>query len=103
MLTRDARLSNMFGSLDQDIQTRLDRVMDKPSHDTWNDAHGIILRADTVWLTLWQAVLAVDTSFPTSGQVTNMAGDVVEPWPVIPSQILIARALRFAARAHTSV
>ena len=57
----------------------------------------IILRGAGKWLTLWQAILAVDPTFPNTGKVTDQAGRVVEDWRRFPDSVLIARAIRHAA------
>jgi hypothetical protein len=86
---------NMFGKLRPDIKTRLRAVLYQPTEETWEDAKGIIIGADR-FTTLWQAVIAVDPSFPRTGQVTDARGRVVERWKKIPSQETLIKALRYA-------
>jgi hypothetical protein len=73
-----------------DIRARLRRVLLNPTRATWLDAYGIVLRRRAlygVWLTLLEAVIAVDPSFPhTQPDWTTC----------VPDQLLIARSLRYA-------
>ena len=97
VLVTDPRLSNLFGPLGPDIRARLQQVLDDPATH-WDDAHSIILRADQpLARTLWQAVLAVDPTFPKTGPTSDRAGRRITDWARKPSQILIARALKYAA------
>lgn len=86
---------NFFGPLDQSIRRRIRRVITSPNARNWEDAHSVIIGSDG-WMTLWQAVIAVDPTFPRTGRVTNQKGDVLEEWRRIPSTDLILRAVRFA-------
>lgn len=78
---------NMFGKLDRKTRRRLRAVAMNPCQQTWDDAHCIILGHG--FTTLWQAVLAVDPTFTRSKPLD-------EPWPLIPSQQIIVRAIEFA-------
>lgn len=79
---------NMFGELSPAIRKRLDRVLEKPTNNHWDDAFSIIVGADG-WMTLWQAVIAVDPLFPKSKPCDG-------PWPVVPDSFTIRRALKYA-------
>jgi hypothetical protein len=47
------------------LRRRLRRVLEHPTPENWNDAYGIVLRAEPgLTLTLWGAVRAVDENFP---------------------------------------
>lgn len=81
--------SNLFGRLNPELRGRLRRVVDNPCHDTWDDAHGIVLNRHS-WTTLWQAVLKVDPTFPSVGPVDG------EKWPKVPSREVLVRALEYA-------
>jgi len=86
---------NMFGKLKPQYRTMLRAVLYHPSEETWDDARGIIVGADG-WMTLWQAVIAVDPTFPKVGPATDARGRVVERWRRIPSQELLLAALKYA-------
>lgn len=80
--------SNLFGKIKPDIRKRLEAVVAKPSQRTWNDTHGIVLDGSS-FITLWQAVLEVDSTFCRSKPCD-------EPWPMIPSRATLISALRYA-------
>ena len=100
-LTNNPQLTNMFGPLGPDIQRRLRQVLANP-RKYWDRDHGIILRAQDGFgfgLTLWQAILAVDPTFPRSGPRSDREGRKIEDWRRYPDSVLIGRALRYAAHA----
>lgn len=86
---------NMLGPLKPRERTRVRAVLYQPTEETWDDAHGIIVGGDG-WMTLWQAVIAVDPTFPRVGPSTDVRGRVVERWKRVPSQELLLAALRYA-------
>lgn len=79
---------NMFGPLDSDTRRRIEAVVAAPSQKTWEDAHCIIVGSDG-WMTLWQAVLVIDPTFPRSKPHDA-------PWPKLPNRDLILSALGYA-------
>lgn len=87
--------TNLWGRLTSQGRARIMSLLENPSQKTWDDAHGIILDRQN-WLTLWQAILAVEPTFPARGKATDQKGRVVEPWPRIPEPELVLRALRYA-------
>lgn len=103
------QFSNLFGPLNGELRMRLMDLVNNPSEQTWEDARSIILNP-AKFLTLWQAVLAVDPSFaqakaPVTRWVDapdhpNGHGGYSEPvsgWSHIPSPDTILQALRYAA------
>ena len=82
--------SNMFGSLSQEVRDRLQAVVDNPTTETWDDAHCILLTMD---MTLWQAVIAVDPTFPKRGRVND---DNSISFDRIPDSALLWRAMFYA-------
>lgn len=80
---------NLFGHLQPGIINLLSRVIDDPTQQTWSDAHTIICGADGS-MTLWQAVLAADPTFPRSWRCGY-------PWERIPDSLTLVRALRLCA------
>ena len=87
-------LENMFGALQPDIRKRLQAVIDNPTERTWDNAHSIIVRwGNSRVNTLWQAVIAVDPSFPRTGPRTDQRGRKIEGWSRIPDRNTILKAL----------
>jgi hypothetical protein len=92
--------SNLFGSLPPDIRRRLEAVIADPV-TYWDDTHSIILRGTGKWLTLWQAVIHVDPSFPKVGPCTTEDGTCSKGWKQYPSRDTILRAILFAAEGRS--
>lgn len=92
-----ARSVNLWGRLTAPIKTRLRAAVYQPTEETWNNAYSIIVGSDG-WMTLWQAVIAVDPTFPRSGPATDARGRQVERWEKVPSQETLIRALRYATK-----
>lgn len=86
---------NMLGRLRPKERTRLRAVVYHPTEETWEDAHSIIVGADG-HTTLWQAVIAVDPTFPREGPAIDARGRLVGRWKRIPSQDLLLEALKYA-------
>jgi hypothetical protein len=86
-----AECRNVFGGLKGDVRTRLLAVLNNPCQQTWDDAHTIIMTGAKM-TTLWQAVIAVAPTFPRSKGID-------EPWPVVPDQFTLCRAIKQATRA----
>lgn len=89
--------TNLHGGLGLVARQRLYRCVEAPSVEAWEDAHAVILNRRT-WRTLWQAVLAVDPTFPTTGRATDAHGAVVADWPRIPEPELVLDAIAHAVR-----
>lgn len=89
-ITQDARLNNAFGALSDEVRARLRAVLTRPTQASWDAAHCIILTWAPRHYTLWQAVIAVDPTFPRSKPCDA-------PWPRIPDSFTIARAIKLAA------
>jgi len=90
------RTTNLFGPTEFAVRQRLRAVLHAPSQATWNDAYRITL-SNASHLTLWQAVCRVDSEFPS----TRARRDA--PWPRIPDQLTIARAIRYAVTRRPRV
>jgi len=88
--------SSMLGPLTEDSRARLLAVVENPTRDNWEDAHRIILRGDGPMLTLWQAVIAVDPTFPRRGTLTDQHGKVIEDWHTIPDRETLRQAIAYA-------
>jgi len=94
------KTTNMFGPTSQspDVHQRLRAVLSNPTHDTWDNAHGIVVsqHGGLGGTTLWQAVLAVDPSFPNVGPRSDASGRRLKGWDRIPDQMTLARAIKHA-------
>jgi hypothetical protein len=90
--------ANMLGKpLTEDTRARLAAVLADPSQETWEDAHGIVIAPHPGFgLTLWQAVLAVDPSFPRTGPSYTTGRWV--GWDRIPTTALLEQAINYATR-----
>ena len=89
------RCSNLWGSLDADCRKRLENVVNNPTDNTWDNAYSLILSGQS-FMTLWQAVIAVDQSFPRLGPSEDDAGKRLEGWQRIPDQLTLYRAIKHA-------
>jgi len=88
--------SNLFGKLGTDVRERLTAAIENPCNETWDDAHSIILNRES-WTTLWQAVIAVDPSFPKTGPCHNTReGLPRDAWPCVPDAETIVQAVNYA-------
>lgn len=87
--------SNLFGALSPEVRARLFAVVDKPTQQTWSDAHGIILNAQTM-TTLWQAVLAHTDYDVTVGPSYMPGNGQTSGWPSIPTSDQLLLAIRAA-------
>jgi len=88
------RCTNMHGKLGPDERKRLLAVINNPTHKTWDAAYSLLVSytPGRLGVTLWQAVLAVDPTFPNTHRVR---------WGSIPSQQVLLRALDYATKAPT--
>ena len=89
------RVRTIHGPLKAPERTRLRAVLYQPTEKTWDDAYTIVVGADR-WTTLWQAVIAVDPTFPQRGPTTTTRGKTLKRWAKIPSQETLLKALRYA-------
>ena len=79
--------------LTPDCRARLIRVAENPTEPNWDSAHGIILYGR---LTLWQAIMAMDSTFPNTGPTSDSMGKRLSAWKRVPSRDLILAAIRYA-------
>jgi hypothetical protein len=57
-------LHGFLGKMERDSLDKLKAVMDNPTQQTWRNAYAIVLNCRPRPITLWQAVHAVDKTFP---------------------------------------
>ena len=69
---------------------------DYPSDVTWDDVYNLTVMPYGHINTVWQAVSAIDATFPTRGPCVDAFGQRLEPWPRIPSPELFRQAMIFA-------
>lgn len=94
--------TNMYGPLDAVVKRRVLRFINDPSDETWTDISGTIVNASFgLGMTIWQAVIALDPTFPREGPSTTFDRQGREvakaSWSRIPDPLLVARAIKFAA------
>jgi len=92
--------AGMLGKpLTEDARGRVLAVVADPSQETWADAYSIVLAPHPGFgLTLWQAVLAVDPTFPQRGPLYGSDGTQLEGWERIPTTGLLEQAINYATR-----
>ncbi len=89
--------SNLHGKLNAPIQDRLHRYFNNPTEEAWEDVHGIILNQESM-MTVWQAMLELDPSFPRRGPSEELDGAQVRGWERIPTADEFSQAINFAIR-----
>jgi hypothetical protein len=99
-----ARCRNIFGPLNHECRARLLAVINKPTQKTWSNAYSLIVAFGAPKTeTLWQAVLAVDPTFPQKGPATKCDENGKElsrgRWSRVPTRDLLLRAIRHATSA----
>jgi hypothetical protein len=83
--------TNLFGNIKPDIQKRLQAVIDNPTHETWDDAHCIIISSKR-FKTLWQAVIEIDPTFQRSAGYDMETNTTL--WKRIPTKETIIKAIQ---------
>jgi len=81
---------NMYGPLDTEAKTRIVELLENPTNETWDNAYSLVVGIDG-WTSLWQAWSMVDPHCPRAKPCGG-------PWPRIPDQLTIYRALRHVTR-----
>ena len=89
--------SNLHGKLSTPIQARLQCYADNPTEVGWDDIHGIILSQESM-MTVWQAVIELDPSFPRRGPSEDSDGKRIRGWERIPTADQFYQAINFATR-----
>lgn len=85
--------NNMFGPIDPNAKHRIRRFLIHPTSETWDRCYSLIIGGDG-FTTFWQAVSAVNPSFPRS---TRMDPDTFKAvWEEIPDAFTAHRALKYA-------
>jgi len=88
------------GKLEPDIRKSLQKVVDNPTEENWEDALEIIIGADRR-MTLWEAVVALDPSYADMWPVETWDEKTsrtirIRGWKKIPTRRLLTAALRYA-------
>jgi len=89
---------NMFGMpLSPSYKKRIRRFLANPTTDTWDDIQGIIIRPSPgLGVSIWEAVLEIDPTFPRRGRATDMDGHIIEDWKRIPTPLQVLQAIKRA-------
>ncbi|WP_240416602.1 hypothetical protein [Paenibacillus periandrae] len=93
-------MEDMFGKFPLQAAMRIQRYLDNPSVDYWDDICGIIINGDH---TVWQCVSNIDPSFPKEGRTTDITGKIVEEWLMIPTTFNLLRAIKDALKLKDAV
>jgi hypothetical protein len=84
---------NMFGFLKPYMKEAIYAFLECPNNDSWNEIYGMVINKGKI-STVWQAVLAVDSTFPDKLTKVAFEDEDVVMWPQIPSRELVLDALR---------
>jgi len=81
---------NIFGKIKPAIKDRIVNYISNPTVDNWDDIHCILI---TPSKTIWQAVIAIDNSFPHYGRSEDRSGKIIKEWERIPEVNLVKSAI----------
>ena len=84
--------TNCFGGLSVELRRDIVHYIQNPTPENWSEIAGTIINGHT-WLTIWQAVIVVDPTFPKTGRTIDTEGNVVKEWSEIPSIEILQKAL----------
>ena len=92
--------ANHHGPLSPEIRGRLQRFLDAPSVKTWDEISTLIINPNSMRnSTVWQAVIAVDPTFPKQAKSAPIGKRITaqQRWGGrYPDAITVARALKNA-------
>jgi hypothetical protein len=74
-------------------------VIENPTSETWERAYSLVVHPKGI--TLWNAVCCVDPTFPIVGPGDDERGRR-RPWPRVPDQLTIVRAIRAATSGRVT-
>lgn len=78
----------LLGDTRNDSRRRIQRFLNHPSVEAWDEIHGILITPRT---TVWQAVKSIDPAFPSIGRKRG-------EWSAIPLPLTVMRAIREVVR-----
>lgn len=84
--------TNAFGVIKPDIKRRIEKFINNPTVAGWDDIFCIIIKGERL-ITIWQAVIEMDNTFPKVGRCEDMKGNVVEDWRKIPTPQQVIKAI----------
>jgi hypothetical protein len=103
-LDLDLATNFMGRPIADDARDRLIACWRDPTEQSWEAAHAIILNdAVGLGMTLWQAVRAVDPTFPASGPSWTEHGRRIRGWSRVPDAALIRAAIHHATHPPARV
>ena len=86
--------TNLFGPLTPLVKARIMAFMDNPCAATWDNCASIIVNKRGI-ITVWQALLRADPSFPHSAGAPTTS-TLSARWHRVPDPFTVARAIREA-------
>jgi hypothetical protein len=90
-----ANCRNLFGKpIHPEAKKRIIRFLADPTVENWDDIYGIIISPKGTTVTIWNAVLALDPTFPRTGRVTDLKGNVIEEWERVPTPLQVLQAIK---------
>jgi len=91
------KCNNLFGSsLNEDCRGRLERYINNPNPTPgdWDDISSIIIDGSGMGMTVWNALIEFDPTFPKVGRRFDFNWNVVREWERIPPGFIVARAIQ---------
>jgi hypothetical protein len=88
---------NPFGKLKQPLKEALYNYYEFPNNDNWNDIYGMVIATGRV-ATVWQAVLAIDPTFPRSIPADAWETEDAARWSRIPTRDEFVKALNYVTK-----
>ncbi len=75
-----------------ETRTRILDYMQRPTKDLWDDIHGIIINRKG--RTIWQAICRLDPTFPRTGSVYDLEGNMLKDFDKIPNPFAVIKAIQ---------
>lgn len=83
--------TNMLGKMKDEYKQEIMDYIKHPTYDGWEEiAHYLV----TPNKSLWQAVIAIDPTFPQRGRKTDIQGKILKDWDKIPTAEQVKDAIR---------
>jgi hypothetical protein len=83
--------TNMLGKLSDEKKENIMDYLKHPSYNQWEEISHYLIAPNK---TLWQAVIAIDPTYPKRGRKTDTQGKILKDWDVIPTAEQIKDAIR---------
>lgn len=86
---------NALGQFDPVSRTAIRAYITNPmpTSEDWEKIANIIIDASSKHSTVWGVLIELDYTFPLTGRIRDIDGDIVEDWARIPTGFELARAI----------